>query len=76
MHNQDARRPGAWVGLLVFENLKTMMKAPMPVEGGAIAEVCFSRWADTPPTPLYHLPIIYPSFMQHIASKAMKLCGL
>ena len=36
MHNQGARRPGAWVGLLVFENLKTsktMMKAPMRVEG-------------------------------------------
>jgi len=27
MHNQGARRSGAWVGLLVFENLKTMMKA-------------------------------------------------
>jgi len=33
MHNQGTRRPGAWVWLLVFENLKTMMKAPMRIEG-------------------------------------------
>ncbi len=68
MHNECARCSGAWVGLLVFENLKTMIKASMQIEGkGVIAEVCFRAGRYTPPTPLYHLPIIYPSFMQHIA---------
>jgi hypothetical protein len=43
MHNQDARRPGAWVRLLVFENLKNDDECAMHIEGkGAIAEVCFS----------------------------------
>jgi len=41
------------------------MKVPMPDRGERV-----------PPTPLHHLPIIYPSFMQHIASNAMKLCTL
>src|SRR5258707_15221082 len=41
MHNQGARHQGACVGLPVFENLKTMMRAPMQMEGkGAIAEGC------------------------------------
>ena len=64
MHNECARCSGAWVGLLVFENLKTMIKASMQIEGkGVIAEVCFRAGRYTPPPP----SIIYPSFMQHIA---------
>src|SRR5258708_28932770 len=63
MHNQGAGRPGAWVGLLLFENLKTTMKTPMQIEGkGAIAEGCFSGRRIPPPPPLsftHHLPIIY-----------------
>ena len=67
MHNQGARHPGAWVGLLVFENLKTMMQAPMQMEGeGAIAEVYFSGRRLHPPPPsisfTYHLPIIYAAY--------------
>jgi len=63
MHNQGTRRLGAWVGSLVFENLKAMMKAPMQIEGkGAIAEVCFSGRQDTPPPP----SIIYPSNTHHL----------
>jgi len=29
MHNKSARRPDAWIGSLVFENLKTMIKVPV-----------------------------------------------
>jgi len=66
MHNQSIRHPGAWVGLLVFENLKTMMNAPMRIEGkGAIAEVCFLGWR-IPPYPPH---IIYPSFSHHLCSR-------